>query len=103
MKFSKKILFAQEGAAMPAPEEQGAPAPEQGAPAPEGQGAPQGGNPEQQLQQMAGQLLDMLMQQVGDPQAVMAILQMAEEMLAQAAQPQAPVMQRRGGRLIRVK
>lgn len=93
MKFSKKILFAQEGAAMPAPEEQGAPAE---------QGAPQG-NPEQQLQQMAGQLLDMLMQQIGDPQAVMAILQMAQEMLSQAAQPQAPVMQRQGGRLVRVK
>lgn len=100
MKFSKKILFAQEGAAMPAPEEQGAPAPKQGAPAE--QGAPQG-NPEQQLQQMAGQLLDMLMQQIGDPQAVMAILQMAQEMLSQAAQPQAPVMQRQGGRLVRVK
>lgn len=98
-----RILFAQDGAAMPAPEEQGAPMgpEEQGAPA-EG-GAPAGGSPEEQLQQIAGQLVEMLMQQIGDPQAVMAILQMAMEMLSQAAQQQAPAYQRMGGRLRRVK
>lgn len=95
MKFSKKVLFAQEGAPMPAPEEQAAPmGPEAGAEA-----AP---SPEEQLQQVAGQLLDMLMQQIGDPQAVAAILQMAQEMLAQAAAPAQPQFQRRGGKLVRI-
>ena len=93
MKFSKKVLFAQEGAEMPAPEEQGAPM---------GAEAPAGPAPEEQLQQVAGQLLDMLMKQVGDPQAVMAILQTAQEMLAQAAQPAQPAFQRKGGKLVRV-
>lgn len=110
MKFSSKITKFQEGGPMPeeqgAPMEGGAPAPEQGGPAPEEAGAPAQGSPEQQLQQLAGQLLDMLMQQIGDPQAVMAVLQMAMDMLGQAAQggPQeAPVMQRQGGRLVRVR
>ena len=87
----------QEGGPMPAeaPAE-GAPM-EGGAPAE----APQGG--EEQLQQVAGQLVDMLMQQIGDPQAVMAILQMAADMVAQAAQPAPPAYQRQGGRLVRVK
>lgn len=97
MKFSKKVLFAQEGAAMPAPEEAAATGAEGAAPV-EG-GAP---SPEEQLQQIAGQLLDMLMQQVGDPQAVMAILQMAQEMLAQAAQPAEPQFRRQGGKIYRV-
>lgn len=96
MKFSKKVLFAQEGAPMPAPEEAAAPGAE---------GAPVEGDapsPEDQLQQVAGQLLDMLMQQVGDPQAVMAILQLAQEMLAQAAQPAEPQFRRQGGKIYRV-
>jgi hypothetical protein len=96
MKLSEKIMKLQEGGPMPAeaPAE-GAPV-ESGAPAE----APQGG--EEQLQQIAGQLVDMLMQQIGDPQAVLAILQMAAEMVAQAAQP-APTYQRQGGRLVRVR
>lgn len=97
MKFSKKVLFAQEGAPMPAPEEQGAPV-EGVAPAPEA-GAP---SPEEQLQQIAGQLVDMLMQQIGDPQAVMIILQMAAEMVAQAVQPAEPQFRRMGGKLVRI-
>lgn len=98
MKFSEKIMKLQEGGPMPAdaPAE-GAPM-EGGAPAEQ---APQGG--EEQLQQIAGQLVDMLMQRIGDPQVVMAILQMAAEMVAQAAQPAPPAYQRQGGRLVRVK
>lgn len=97
MKFSEKIMKLQEGGPMPAeaPAEE-APM-EGGAPAE----APQGG--EEQLQQVAGQLVDMLMQQIGDPNAVMAILQMAAEMVAQAAQPAPPAYRREGGRLVRVK
>lgn len=55
-----------------APEAAAAPAPEQG-------GA------EEQLAALAQQLVEMLLQQVGDPQAVMAVLQMAAEMLQGAA------------------
>ena len=94
MKLSKKILFAQEGAQMPAPEA----APQGGAP----EQAPQP-NPQDQLQQVAGQLVEMLMQQVVDPQAVMAILQMASEMVAQKAQLTPPTYQKQGGRLIQVR
>ena len=93
MKFNKKVLFMQEGG--PMPEEQGAPMPaEAGAP------APQGG--EDPVMGLAGQLVEMLMQQVGDPQMVMAILQAAMEMVGQAAQPAAPQFQRRGGKMYRI-
>ena len=93
MKFSKKVLFMQEGG--PMPEEQGAPMPaEAGAPAPQGGEDPVAG--------LAGQLVEMLMQQVGDPQMVMAILQAAQEMVGQAAQPVAPQFQRRGGKMYRI-
>ena len=97
MKFSEKITKLQEGGPMPAeaPVEE-APV-EGGAPAE----APQGG--EEQLQQVAGQLVDMLMQQVGDPNAVMAILQAAMDMVAQAVQGAAPAYRREGGRLVRVR
>lgn len=97
MKFSEKITKLQEGGPMPAetPAE-GVPV-EEGAPAE----APQGG--EEQLQQVAGQLVDMLMQQVGDPNAVMAILQAAMDMVAQAVQGAAPAYRRDGGRLVRVR
>lgn len=97
MKFSEKITKLQEGGPMPADPAAQAPVEEGGAPAE----APQGG--EEQLQQVAGQLVDMLMQQIGDPNAVMAILQMAAEMVAQAAQPAPPAYQCQGGRLVRVK
>lgn len=93
MKFNSKVLFMQEGG--PMPEEQGAPMPaEAGAPAPQGGEDPVAG--------IAGQLVEMLMQQVGDPQMVMAILQAAMEMVGQAAQPAAPQFQRRGGRMCRI-
>ena len=69
-----KIKAYQEGGAMPAE------APVQEAPA-------QGGGMEEQLAQLAQQLVQMLLQQLGDPQAVMMVLQMAAEMLQQAAQP----------------
>jgi hypothetical protein len=52
------------------------------------------------MAQLAQQLLEMLLQQVGDPQAVMMILQMCMEMLQGAAQQQQPVF-RRGGKLVR--
>lgn len=93
MKFNKKVLFMQEGG--PMPEEQGAPMPaEAGAPAPQGGEDPVVG--------LAGQLVEMLTQQVGDPQMVAAILQTALEMVAQAAQPAAPQFQRNGGKLQRI-
>lgn len=84
----------QEGGAMPA---EAAPVEEQGAPMGPEAGAP---SPEEQLQEMAGQLVDMLMQQIGDPQAVAMLLQMALEMVSQAAQAPAQ-FQRQGGKLIR--
>lgn len=75
-----------------APEAQGAPM-EQGAPA---------GGAEEQLAQVAQQLLQMLLQEIGDPNAVAAVLQMAMEMLQQAAaggaQQGQPVF-RRGGKM----
>lgn len=93
MKFNKKVLFMQEGG--PMPEEQGAPMPaEAGAPAPQGGEDPVAG--------LAGQLVEMLMQQVGDPQMVTAILQAALEMATQAVQPAAPQFQRNGGKLQRI-
>jgi hypothetical protein len=93
MKFNNKVLFMQEGG--PMPEEQGAPMPaEAGAP------APQGG--EDPVMGIASQLVEMLMQQVGDPQMVMSILQAAQEMVGQAAQPAAPQFQRRGGKMCRI-
>jgi hypothetical protein len=96
MKFNNRVLFMQEGG--PMPEEQGAPMPaEAGAPAPAG--AEAGEDP---VAGLAGQLVEMLMQQVGDPQMVMAILQTAMEMVGQAAQPAAPQFQRRGGKICRI-
>ena len=89
-----RIKKFQEGGMVPA---------EEGAP----QEAPvQGGGAEEQLAQLAQQLLEMLLQQLGDPQAVMMVLQMAAEMLQQAASQQ-PVgapqentgFMRRGGKI----
>ena len=76
-------------------------APVEGAPmGPEEGGAPmEQGGAEEQMAQLAQQLLEMLLQQVGDPNAVMMILQMCMEMLQNAAQQQ-PVF-RKGGKLIR--
>lgn len=94
MKFSNKVLFMQEGGPMPAEAPAEAPMPaEGGAPTPQGEDPVMG---------IAGQLVEMLMQQVGDPQMVMAILQAAMEMVSQAAQPAAPQFQRRGGKIYRI-
>lgn len=58
------------------------------------------GGAEEQLAQLAQQLLEMLLQQIQDPQAVMMVLQMAMEMLQGAAQQGQPAF-RRGGKLVR--
>lgn len=50
------------------------------------QQAPQQGGVEEQLAQVAQQILDSLMQALGDPQAVAMVLQMAMEMLQGAAE-----------------
>lgn len=104
MKFNSKLVgMFQEGGPMPGPEQGGAPiGPEGGAPA-EGSapaGPAQGGA--DQMQQMAGELVNMLMQQLGDPQAVTALLQMALEMVGQAGGG-APAFQRIGGKLTRIR
>ena len=92
MKVSKKILnYLQEGGQIPA-EEAAASAPAESAPA-------QGGD--EAIMQVAQQLVSMLMEQIGDPQAVAAILQAALEMVASAAQEAQPTFQRKGGRLVR--
>ena len=85
-------------------------APVEGAPMEQGTSAQ--GSAEEQLAQVAQQLLQMLLQEIGDPNAVAAVLQMAMEMLQQAAQGGAPQeaapapaegepVYRRGGRLVR--
>lgn len=70
--------------------------------APMEQGAPAQGSAEEQLAQVAQQLLQMLLQEIGDPNAVAAVLQMAMEMLQQAAQGGASQEQpvfKKGGKL----
>ena len=66
-------------------------------------GAPAQGGAEEQLAQVAQQLLQMLLQEIGDPNAVAAVLQMALEMLQQAAQgggaPQEAPVFKKGGKL----
>lgn len=91
----KIVKYMQQGGPMPT--EQGAPMPAE---------APAQGGMDQQLQQIAGQLLDSLMQATGgDPNATMAILQMAMDMLSQAAQapmgsePQEAQFYRKGGKV----
>lgn len=62
--------------------------------------APVQGGAEEQLAQVAQQLLQMLLQEIGDPNAVAAVLQMAMEMLQQVAQggasQEAPVFKKGG-------
>ena len=100
MKFNEKFIGQvvgkfQEGGAMPSNEP--VPAnPEANAPAPAEAPAP-----EEQMQQFAGQLVQMLMEQVGDPAIVSQILQMALDMVSQAA-PAPAQFQRLGGKLTRV-
>ena len=104
MKFNEKFIGQvvgkfQEGGAMPSNEP--VPAnPEANAPAPAEAPAP---TPEEQMQQFAGQLVQMLMEQVGDPAIVSQILQMALDMVSQAAAPAQPGFARMGGRLVRIK
>lgn len=98
-----KLRKYQMGGAAPeaAPVAEGAPV-ESGAPV-EG-GAPVGGA-EEQLAQVAQQLLQMLLQEIGDPNAVAVVLQMAMEMLQQAAQggaQEAPVF-KKGGKMAKCK
>lgn len=90
MKYTFLQKF-QEGGQIPA-EEAAANAPAESAPA-------QGGD--EAIMQVAQQLVEMLMQQIGDSQAVAAILQAALEMVASAAQEAQPTFQRKGGRLVR--
>lgn len=66
----------------------------------EGRAPMEQGSAEEQMAQLAQQLLEMLLQQVGDPQAVMMILQMCMEMLQGAAEQQQPVF-KKGGKLVR--
>ena len=73
------------------------------APVAQQQGPTQGGV-EEQLAQVAQQILESLMQALGDPNAVAAVLQMAMEMLQGAAQevgaqPQEVGFQRKGGKI----
>lgn len=61
------------------------------------------GGAEDQMQQMAAQLAQSLLEQISDPNAVMAILQMAMEMIQQSAgaapeAAQEPVF-KKGGKL----
>lgn len=70
--------------------------------APVESGAPAQGGAEEQLAQVAQQLLEMLLQEIGDPNAVAMVLQMAMEMLQQvaggSAPQQAPVF-KKGGKI----
>lgn len=95
----KLIKRYQQGGPMEGAPVEGAPV--EGAPMPEEAGAPmEQGSAEEQMAQLAQQLLEMLLQQIGDPNAVMMILQMAMEMLQGAAQQSQPVF-RKGGKLVR--
>ena len=96
MKLNKKVLFAQQGAEMPAAPEEAQAAPVQETPA---EAAP---SPEEQLQALAIELANTLLQQIGDPQAALMVLQMAAEAIQQQAAPAEPQFRRRGGKIERV-
>ena len=85
----KLIQKFQQGGPVAAPVEGGAPAPEMN-------GAPQGG--EDQLMALANELVNMLMQNLGDPNAVAAVLEAALQMVQEAAGQGAPVF-KTGGKL----
>lgn len=72
------------------PQEGGAPAPEQG--------QPQGGGPEEQLAQMAQEII----QQMG-PEAAAMLAQIIMQMLESVAQQEQPAFQRKGGKLVMVR
>lgn len=88
----KLITKYQQGGAAPMPAEQGAPA------GPEMGGAPAQGGAEEQLAQLAGQLLEALLQQLQDPQAVMAVLEAAMQMLQESMGGGQPVF-KKGGKI----
>lgn len=71
--------------------------PQEGAPAPE-QGQPQGGGPEEQLAQMAQEII----QQMG-PEAAAMLAQIIMQMLESVAQQEQPAFQRKGGKLVMVR
>ena len=73
--------------------------------APVAQEAPMRGGAEEQLAQVAQQLLQMLLQEIGDPNAVAMVLQAALEMLSQASQgaPQEAPVFKKGGKLVKAK
>ena len=56
---------------------------------------------EEQMAQMAEQLVQMLLQELGDPNAVAMILQMALDMLQQASGAQQEPMFKKGGKLVK--
>ena len=70
---------------------------QEGAPAPE-QGQPQGGGPEEQLAQMAQEII----QQMG-PEAAAMLAQIIMQMLESVAQQEQPAFQRKGGKLVMVR
>ena len=81
----RKTRFLQEGGQMPA---------EQGAP----QGAPQGGDPKEQLMAIAKDIVGQL-----GPEASAMVAEMILQLVKGGAAPaeEAPVMARRGGRLMK--
>lgn len=94
--ITEKTRKYQEGGPMAAP----AAAPAEGAaPAPEMGGAQQG-SAEEQLAQLAGQLLEALLQQLQDPQAVMAVLEAAMQMLQESMGGSQPVF-KCGGKMVK--
>lgn len=65
------------------------------------QGASAQGGAEDQLAMLAQQLVETLMQSLGDPNAVIAVLQAALEMVQGAAQEQAQPVFKKGGKLVK--
>ena len=92
LKINKKMKLRkfQEGGAM-APEAAPAPTPEQG-------GQPQSGGVEEQVAQMAQQIIQRL-----GPEAAAMLAEMIMQMLQGAAQQSQPTYQRKGGKMQRVR
>lgn len=113
MRYSRNLInYLQAGGPMPEDPAMMEGGPEGGAPmGPEGApaGPEAGPGPEAQLQEMAGQLAQMVVQQVGDPQMASQLLHMAGDMAAQAGGgapmgPEGePVYARRGTKLVRIR
>ena len=84
----RKTRFLQEGGQMPSGQ------------TPEGQSAPQGGNPEEQLMAIAKDIVGKLGPEASAMVAEM-ILQLVQGGANEAPAEEAPVMARRGGRLMK--